>query len=61
MEAESASSNEVMMLPVNVAEIMRSKSHGIRFFHVAKTPVFMYGLSVGVIAAIISISSVASS
>ena len=60
-DAASASSNELMMLPVNVAETIRISSHGMRFFHVANTPVFMYGRSVGVIAAMTSISSVASS
>ena len=49
------------MLPVNVAEIIKRSSQGILFFHVSKTPVFIYGLSLGTIAAIFSISSVASS
>ena len=37
---------------VIVAEIISSKSHGIRFFHVSNTLVFKYGVSVGTIAAI---------
>ena len=49
-----------MIIPVKVADIMSNSSQGIRFFHVSNTPVLIYGASVGLIAAIFSISSVAS-
>ena len=49
------------VLAVKVAEIIRSNSHGILFLKVSNTPVFIYGLSFGTIAAIFSISSVFSS
>jgi hypothetical protein len=35
----------VIILPVNVAEIIRSKSHGILFLYVSNVFVFMYGFS----------------
>ena len=57
----NAFSNDVMMLPVKVAEIINSKSHGILFLYASKTVVFKYGLSDGITAAIFSISSVVSS
>ena len=60
-KAVSADSNELIMLPVKVADTISKSSHGILFSHMLKTPVFKYGLSFGVIAAIFSISSVASS
>ena len=50
-----------MIAPVKVAEIMRRSSQGILFLYVSKMPTRKYGLSVGMIAAIFSISSVASS
>ena len=51
----------LMIRPVNVAEIMSIRSHGTRLSQIFQTLVFKYGLSLGVIAAIISKSSVASS
>ena len=50
-----------MISPVNVADTISSSSQGIRARNVSNTEVLRYGLSVGVIAAIFSISSVASS
>ncbi len=45
---------------VNVAESIRNISHGTRRFHISQVLVREYGLSEGVIAAMISKSSVAS-
>ena len=45
---------------VKVAESIRNISHGMRFFHISKIPVREYGLSDGVIPAMISKSSVVS-
>ena len=45
---------------VNVAESMRNISHGMRFFHISIMPDLEYGLSDGVIPAMISKSSVVS-
>ena len=59
--ALSASSKRAMIWPVNVAETIRSSSQGIRDLYVSQTLVLRYGLSVGSIAAIFSISSVVSS
>ena len=59
--AANASSKCVIIAPVKVADIISNNSHGILFFHVSNTPVLMYVLSLGVIAAIFSISSVVSS
>ena len=56
----SASSKLVRIMPVKVAETIRSSSQGMRFFQISKTPVFIYGRSEGVMAAMISMSSVAS-
>ena len=60
-DALSASSKRAMIWPVNVAETIRSSSQGIRDLYVSQTLVLRYGLSVGSIAAIFSISSVVSS
>ena len=57
----SASSKLVMTRPVSVAEIISSISQGIRFFQISNGDERRYGCSDGSIAAIFSISSVASS
>ena len=57
----SASSKLVMTSPVSVAEIISSISQGIRFFQISNGEERRYGCSDGSIAAIFSISSVASS
>lgn len=59
--AAKAVSKWVMMLPVKVAEIIRNSSQGARFFQFSKMDTFMYGLSEGAMAAMRSMSSVASS
>ena len=59
--AARASSKKPRMVPVKVAEIISSSSQGMRCFQVSTTPVWKYGLSVGRMAAIFSMSSVASS
>ena len=56
----SFSSKLEIIAPVKVAEIISNISHGIRALKVAKIPVLKYVLSDGKIAAIFSISSVAS-
>ena len=61
MLAAKAPSKEASIPLVNVADIIRNRSQGTRLRQVANTPVFIYGLSDGAIAAIFSISSVASS
>ena len=62
IEAARLDSNELMIIPVNVAEIMSMRSHGIRLIKISHTVSLSYGLSVvGVIAATFWISSVASS
>lgn len=50
----------VRIMLVNVAESMRNISHGMRFFHISIMPDLEYGLSDGVIPAMISKSSVVS-
>ena len=59
--AANAVSKWVIMLPVKVAEIIKNNSQGARFFQFSKIETFIYGLSEGAMAAIRSISSVASS
>ena len=57
----SISSNFVSIMLVKVADSIRNISHGMRFFHISSVPVLEYGLSDGVIPAMISKSSVVSS
>ena len=59
--AASEFSNLVMTMPVSVAETISSSSHGIRFFQISTGVERIYGCSDGSIAAIFSMSSVASS
>ena len=40
-QALNALSKEVMILPVNAAEIIKSRSQGILFFQVSNTPVLI--------------------
>ena len=47
--------------PVKAAETVSTRSHGMRFLNISRTESFIYGLSDGVTAPILSISSVASS
>ena len=59
--ADSAPSKCPRIVEVKVADTISSNSHGMRLDHVSRTPVLRYGLSVGTIAAIFSMSSVTSS
>ena len=59
-QAASALSYADRIFEVNVADTINSSSHGIRDAHDRKMPVFRYGFSDGRIAAICSMSSVAS-
>ena len=63
MEAalDSTFSKWVIIMPVNVAEIIRISSHGRRFFASVTTLVLRYSSSEGSMAAIFSKSSVFSS
>ena len=62
MSADSLSSNEVIIIPVNVALIIKRRSQGIRDLNVSKMPILRYGFSVvRTMAFILWISSVFSS